>query len=123
MCLVLNDFTKYIAVDNITVYKVVAVTNGVMHAIWRFFEYKYHKLYKLSVPLRTYTLFSHDVITQNGFYSFDNWDDAWILHLRCLDKSQYTTKIVECVLPKGTEYYKTNNIIVSNQIKIVKKCV
>lgn len=118
MCLTLNDVTKHIATKDITTYKVVAVTNGVMHAIWQFFEYKYHKLYKLSVPLRTYTLFNADTITLDGFYSFDNWGDAWYLHLQCIDKSQYTTKIVECVLPKGTKYYTTNNTIVSDQIII-----
>lgn len=116
MCLVLNDITKHIATKDITTYKVIAITNGIMHAMWRLFEYKYHKLYKLSVPLRTYTLFSFDTITLDGFYSFTNWDDAWQLHLQCA--AQYTTKIVECVLPKGTKYYTTNNIIVSDQIII-----
>ncbi len=123
MCLVLNDATKHIATKDITTYKVVAITNETMHAIWQFFEYKCHKLYKLSVPLCTYTLFNSDIVTINGFYSFDNWDDAWNMHLYCVDKSRYTTKIVKCVLPKGTEYYTTNNTIVSNQIIIIEKCV
>lgn len=118
MCLVLNDVTEHIAIEDIITYKVIAITNGVMHAVWQLFEYKYHKLYKLSVPLRTYTLFNFDTVTIDGFYSFNNWDDAWNLHLHCVNKSRYTTKVVECILPKGTEYYTTNNTIVSNQIII-----
>ena len=75
MCLILKDTTKYIANMDIIVYKVVAITNNKMHAIWQPFRYKYNKLYKLSRRLRIYKLFDDELHTMEGFYSFNNLQD------------------------------------------------
>ncbi len=120
MCLILEDTTKYIANTDIIVYKVVAITDNKMHAIWRPFRYKYNKLYKLSRRLRIYKLFDVNSYTMEGFYSFNNLQDAELLKLKYINSSSYVTKVVKCTLPKGTEYYTSNNVIVSNQIKIIE---
>lgn len=120
MCLILKDTTKYIANTNIIVYKVVAITDNKMHAIWHLFRYKYNKLYKLSKRLRIYKLFSNDLYIMEGFYSFNNLQDAETLNLKYINCNRYVTKVVKCILPKGTEYYTSNNVIVSNQIKIIE---
>lgn len=120
MCLILKDTTKYIANMDIIVYKVVAITNNKMHAIWQPFRYKYNKLYKLSRRLRIYKLFDDELHTMEGFYSFNNLQDAESLKLKYINCARYVTKVVKCILPKGTEYYTSNNVIVSNQIKIIE---
>ena len=120
MCLILKDTTKYIATMDIIVYKVVAITNNKMHAIWQPFRYKYNKLYKLSRRLRIYKLFDDELHTMEGFYSFNNLQDAESLKLKYINCARYVTKVVKCILPKGTEYYTSNNVIVSNQIKIIE---
>ena len=120
MCLILKDTTKYITNTDIIVYKVVAITNNKMHAFWQPFRYKYNKLYKLSKRLRIYKLFSCNLYTIEGFYSFNNLQDAELLKLKYINSSSYVTKVVKCILPKGTEYYTSNNVIVSNQIKIIE---
>ena len=123
MCLILKDTTKYTANADIIVYKVVAIIDNKMHAIWKPFRYKYNKLYKLSRRLRFYKLFDDDLYTMEGFYSFNNLQDAELLKLKCINYHVYMTKVVKCILPKGTEYYTSNNVIVSNQIIIIEKCV
>lgn len=118
MCLVLEDKTKHIACEDIVVYKVVSIHNSEMHAIWQFYNYKYNKLHVLKTELHTYKTFSGDIITLEGFYSFGNFSSAQELHLRLVN--MYGTKVVKCILPKGTEYYANNDIVVSNQIKIIE---
>lgn len=120
MCLRLKDTTKYTANTDIIVYKVVAITDNKIHAIWQPFRYKYNKLYKLSRRLRIYELFDDNLYTTEGFYSFNNLQDAELLKLKCINYHVYVTKVVKCILPKGTEYYTSNNVIVSNQIKIIE---
>ena len=120
MCLISKDTTKYITNTDIIVYKVVAITDNKMHAIWQPFRYKYNKLYKLSRRLRIYKLFDDKVHTIEGFYSFNNLQDAESLKLKYINCNRYVTKVVKCMLPKGTEYYTSDNIIVSNQIKIIE---
>ena len=120
MYLILKDVTKYITNTDITVYKVVAITDNKMHAIWQPSRYKYNKLYKLSRRLRIYKLFDDKVHTIEGFYSFSNLQDAESLKLKYINCNKYVTKVVKCILPKGTEYYTSNNIIVFNQIKIIE---
>ena len=105
---------------DIIVYKVVAITDNKIHAIWQPFRYKYNKLYKLSKQLRTYKLFSSDSYTIDGFYSFNNLQDAELFKLKFINCNSYITKIIKCILPKGTEYYTSHNVIVSNQIKIIE---
>lgn len=119
MCLRLNiNAIKHTTEESIKVYKLLIVKNGYLEAPIMNYKYTLSKLNTLQHSL--YIIKSwHKVYIEEGFYSFKSKFDA--INYACSSILTTATKcIAECTIPKGSEYYTDNTVIVSNQIIINK---
>lgn len=119
MCLRLSiNAIKYAAKKDIKVFKILIVRNGYLEAPIMNYTYTLSELNTLQHSLHIIRS-SHKVYIEEGFYSFKSKFDA--IEYGC--NSILTTAIIcmtECTIPKGSEYYTDNTVIVSNQIIINK---
>lgn len=117
MCTYLKDATIHIAEEDIKCYKVVNLTceykdgNKIEGVNYKsaYLKYYYEKGKRYHVELPTsleelsiyYTEIVRTKYIKHGFHSFEKLEDAKM-------ENQYLkhTKIVECIIPKGSHYYK-----------------
>ena len=110
MCTYLKDATIHIAEEDIKCYKVVDLTYEVEGVYYKsaYFRYYYEKGKRYHVELPTpseeqsiYTGGARTKYINRGFHSFEKLEDA-------KEECRYLrdSKIVECIIPKGSHYYK-----------------
>jgi len=82
------------------------------------FEYKKGKIYQIdSFGVEAYSTMFYEIY--QGFHSYNSYEIA----LRQPEFSGFhKSKIIKCIIPKGTKYLKNDTEIVSTAIKIIK-CV
>lgn len=113
-----------IAQEDMVVYKVMSYKSKYLGLWKRFYSYYQAFVYK---PNKVYKVdkFGYDIFRANnmyyeigkGFHAYLTHEDAYcfIKHYGVL-----TVNIIECIIPKGTEYLKNSYEIVSKSIKCVK---
>lgn len=115
MCLRLNiNAIKHTTEESIKVYKLLIARNGYLEAPIMNYKYTLGELNTLQHPL--YVIKSwHKVYIEEGFYSFKSKFDA--IDYACNNIMTTSAKcIVECTIPKDSEYYTDNTVIVSNKL-------
>lgn len=129
MCWASETLKKRIATEDIKVFKVVDIIGGKLRS------YYYSYRYDFNQPYRTYVkpvFYPDQPRIFNGFHSYnpkkckyvkDKITGEW--HVKCgriyLDTLNCDCHIVECTIPKHSEYYENEyGEIVSNQIIINK---
>lgn len=118
MCLRLSiNAIKYVAEEDIRVFKVLLYKNGHLEAPVMSYTYTINTLNTLQYPLQLIKSW-HKVYIEEGFYSFKYEPDAIDYACNCFFATTKTC-IAECIIPKGSEYYTDNTVIVSNQIIIL----
>lgn len=87
---------KLVAPQDIVVYKVVGQFPGsqALQACYYDFDYEINKCY-------TTQMVREGLEVENGFHSYKDIKSAMMFR----DKIGPSLKIVECVIPKGSEYY------------------
>jgi hypothetical protein len=146
MCLITNDKTKYIAEEDITVYKVLAFTEDEEYCGRSLFhgyhQYKWGEQPEVEIKeSREWT--THDDIVTNKCreiypqFKLDYWGTSISKEQRdmfmCIgagyhsmtreriDWGEYSL-VVKCIIPKGAEYYKDmTGLYVSNRLTLVEK--
>ncbi len=119
MCLRLNiNAIKYIAEGNIKVFKVLIYRNGHLEAPVLNYTYTINTLNTLQYPLQLIKSW-HKAYIEEGFYSFKYKSDAIDYAFNCF-LAITKTCVVECIIPKDSEYYTDGKVIVSNKIIINK---
>ena len=116
MCTYLKDATIHIAKEDIKCYKVVGLTceykdgNKIEGVNYKsaYFNYYYEKGKRYHIELPTpseeqsiYTGGARTKYINRGFHSFEKLEDA---KEEC--RTLRYSKIVECIIPKGSHYYK-----------------
>lgn len=92
--------------------------NKVFVSFFYGFEYKKNKIYEIdSFGIEPYSTMFYEV--NQGFHSYNSYEIA-------LQQSEYIpysrTKIVKCIVPKGSQFLRSKEETVSTAIKIIK-CV
>lgn len=145
MCWRSTKLDKQIATKNIKVFKVGYVINGKLISYYRSYSYDFNQLYETDInPIRWPG--GHYIL--NGFHSYDRkkckckkdkktytWDIYTFCssspYSRIIPLASYSDEnsIVECIIPKGSEYYEnekgeiiSNQIIIKNLIPINRLC-
>lgn len=119
MCLRLSiNAIKHIAKEDIKVYKVLICKNGHLEAPIMDYKYTMNTLNVLNYPLRLLGS-GNKVYIEDGFYSFISKTDAICYTFAFINAR---VCIVECTVPKGSEYYTDDITIVSNKL-IVNKII
>lgn len=119
MCLRLSiNALKHTTEESIKVYKLLIIRNGYLEAPIMNYKYTLGKLNTLRHSLHIIKS-CHKVYIEEGFYSFKSKFDA-IDYAYNNILTTATKCIVECTIPKNSEYYTDNTVIVSNQIIINK---
>lgn len=116
MCLVLeNNKKKYIANQDKKVYKVLISVKSYLISPVMHYIYKFNVLNFLHRPLKLTTK-NNKIYIEEGYYSFKYEPDAIDYACNCF--THLKTYIVECIIPKDSEYCIEDGIIVSNQLVI-----
>lgn len=140
MCLVTTQKKQYYTKKDMVVYKEVRFyDDNVVKSPYEYFFYEIGKLYETKFSFLNYG-YCYDVIAEydfdeirinripfkiiaEGFHSFSNIDRI-PLHLKMPPALDYPVRLYECVIPKGSQYFKDRTgLIVSNKIIIKKQCV
>lgn len=115
------------AKKNIVVYKVVRLNENIIESLIQEFRYVLGRKYKLPALSLYFTppeLFGSDAHydVYEGFHSYNTYVDALLQQeLNCSVTSSYVkTKVVACIIPKGSKYYRNETVTVSNSIIIAK---
>lgn len=129
MCFILSNPSDtmpiaLIAKKDIVCWKLVQVTKrGVLRGYYRSkFRYILNKVYNTRFGFEDGYDYDYKCI-HKGFHSYQKKKDLlreeWGYSFIFLKEYEYT-KLVKCVIPKGTKYYKNTNQYVSKSIKLVK---
>ena len=119
MCLILITNEKFITDKDITTYKVGYLQeDGTFISPIRNYKYTINTLNTLQYPLQLINC-RYKAYIEEGFYSFKYKSDAIDYAFNCF---LAITKIcvAECIIPKDSEYYTDDKVIVSNKIIINK---
>jgi hypothetical protein len=115
------------AKENIVVYKVVRLNKNIIESFTKRFCYKLKRKYELPALDLLFIppdLFVSDAcyVVHEGFHSYNIYADALLQHeLVRFDPFSYVkTAVVECIIPKGSKYYRNETETVSNAIIIAK---
>lgn len=115
------------AKKNIVVYKVVRLNENIIESLIKRFRYELERKYEIpKLKLLPPECFDFDsdygllYKVYEGFHSYNTYVDALLQHeLNCFDPFSYVkTKVVECIIPKGSKYYRNETVTVSNAIII-----
>lgn len=142
MCLITKDKQKYIATEDMVVYKKLRSDDSEIVSQHHFFNYNLNELYKTEIAhsedIRFYDRKATVAYNPKMFYN-DIIDlvykDIELGNAICIgqgfhfilvpdrpDSSIHTLETYECIVPKGSEYYLDNSDLgVSNQIIIKGK--
>lgn len=110
MCLIAKNNVINIAINDITVYKIIKMNN---ESIYRGFSYNYKKKYKLNKSLKI-DIDGRRLIIFEGFHAYTSKNIAEDNYCDMI----FSEKIVEFIIPKGSEFVISydDQEIVSNQI-------
>lgn len=138
MCLIAENKEKKIALEDIVVYK-----SGTIGAANHFISTYMHTRYNFDTLYNTELEESDEwscLDYMDSIYldkRYDDWNQGKIKELLCIGQGFHSYKnidraktsmwsnesIVECIIPKGAEYYEgVTDLLVSNQI-IIKKII
>ncbi len=142
MCLITNDKTLYTAKEDLSVLKILTQYKDYCSPIYQTFKYKYDKLYETAIVQSAdwcswnsadsnwlhknwpgWTM-GHDelICIGSGFHSFismEQFHDSVHFYITC--RARFNNRVFQCIVPKGSKFYKNElGMIVSNKI-IVKK--
>lgn len=132
MCLITNQQEPKIAQEDITVYKNLFKIGNVFQSIFNKFEWKLGELYRTKIE-ESPDWCSYDD-TDNNYLNanYNGWTRRSHEELKCFGSGFHSAKkgrlrtygseiLVECTIPKGSEYYEDfTGLYVSNQIIINK---
>jgi len=130
MCWVSKTLKKRIATKDIKTFKVGDVIDDQLKSYYQDFFYDFNLLYSTNVEPDYIHPYFHYIL--NGFHSYNfkkckYFKDKFTNMLSVkssrivIDKYYSSASVVECIVPKGTEYYENEyGEIVSNQIIINK---
>ena len=132
MCFTSANKTKYIATEDIICYKEVErIQKETCRSYWTEFTYEFGKLYTLlnSKAVAEDYLNSpkpeEQERTNNNELYPNEFDDCIDIHTGFHSYKSHDLEDcfsnVECIIPKGSEYYQNLTEYVSNQIIIVKE--
>ena len=108
-----------IAEEDITCFKVVSMREGKVKSYYKGFPYEFGEEYKTRIECR-FSFYYDELVINEGFHSYANKDlhNGTTLWVELNDGGI----LVECIIPKGSQYFEHANYLCSNKIKI-KKCV
>ena len=124
MCLITKQKLPYIALKNITVYKVLEVKDDEVRTPYQLQTVLPNTTYqeKLSKVLKREKALSGSFFKYFGFHAYCNFDQANTYCITLNKQSRFPNPfkfiVVKCVIPFGSIYYKgLCNEILSNKIK------
>lgn len=113
---------KCIAKKDIHVYKIIQEhDHEICFSLIKNYPYYYDKLYTLEKEIRIY----EDNIIKEGYHSYASFSKVIKEHKRWYMLTMSNIKIVQCIIPKGSTFYKNEDkeivsdaIIIKNPYKI-----
>ena len=125
MCFRTKNPQKRIAESDVTCYKVVYVHKKKINSYFKDFPYKLNKKY--FQPILFYKgEFSR---AEEGFHSYDKVEYTFKYCGLCIESTYFFTyinsneRIVKCIIPKGTVYYKNEHGEIISESIIIKKII
>jgi hypothetical protein len=152
MCLITRQTTPIILEEDLTVYKLVSVwrtskSYNIFHSYIQGFSYEKKVLYKTTIKRSEYPKWSDkkaskdygfgnaknlsqlkhlEELQKEDLVGYDRGFHSYLKRRGLLKRSSYGLKsdrIVECIIPKGSEvYYDESGLCISNQITVKKLC-